>query len=612
MRSPLHTPFAAVFRNEVALNSKRVAPYAMAILFAGNALLWWGWGPAGGRGWATNSDAFIAGVLPVFSFLTLPLFTALIMADPVISDFRIGIAALIFSKPVGRLQYLLGKFFGNLFVLVCCQSAFVITLFALQAFRRPGMIVQNAQAFAYLKHFVVFIVISHLALAAFYFTVGTLTRNSKIVYSLAISFYPLYIFYQSVLLKSLPLRWRSLLDPLLMNWGEKYTQGRSAEFVNQMAVAYDSNLIVNRALLSLTTVICLLLLYARFVITERPGNQEAFSVLNLSTTASEVYYDTESLNETMQGPCSVKAEPSDAFTNIASLVHLPAVNRANAGFYAYVSKLGGGLNLEFRLLLKERSLVVIAPLAVLLAFISLPFQSAFSADGYSGAYATHTANGMLLFLLGVIVFYSGEAMHRDRDLRVEPVLWTTPVSSSVLLLSKVIITISLTTALLGLAGVTAIGTQLLTAETPVELSAYIITYAVILFPTIVFVAAASLALNVFLRDKYLAYAVCIAIGAVAFYVYNLGHYHWLYNPALYQLWSYSDLTGARDAGWRILTHRIYCLSFSCLLLALAHLGFPRKSGNGLRNNGRISSKGWSILIILVSATVAVVTGLMIK
>ena len=76
MRSPAQTSFGAIFQNEVLLNSKRVAPYAMAILFAGNALLWWGWGPAAGRGWATNSDFFIAGVFPIYSFMTLPLFTA--------------------------------------------------------------------------------------------------------------------------------------------------------------------------------------------------------------------------------------------------------------------------------------------------------------------------------------------------------------------------------------------------------------------------------------------------------------------------------------------------------------------------------------------------------
>src|SRR5262245_8027939 len=209
--------FSAIVYNEVLLNSKRVAPYVMAILCGGNALLWWGLGPATGRGWATNSDFFIAGVLPPYSFMTLPLFTALIMADPVIRDFRAGIDPLLFSKPISRSEYLLGKFFGNFFTLACCQSAFVLTLFILQWVPKQGMVVQEAKFFLYPKHFLFFVVISHLVLGAFYFTVGTLTRNAKIVYGLGVAFYPVYISYQIFLLKGLPSRWRTILDPLLMN-----------------------------------------------------------------------------------------------------------------------------------------------------------------------------------------------------------------------------------------------------------------------------------------------------------------------------------------------------------------------------------------------------------
>ena len=189
--------FAAVAYNELLLNSKRVAPYVMAMLCAGNALLWWGWGPAISRGWSTNSDYFIAGILPGFSFMTLPLFTAVIMTDPVIRDFRAGIDPLIFSKPVSRAEYLLGKFCGSFFTLTCCQSAFVVMLFVLQAVPKKGMIVQEAKFFLYPKHFVVFVVISHLFLGAFYFTVGTLTRNAKLVYGLGVAFYPVYITYQT-------------------------------------------------------------------------------------------------------------------------------------------------------------------------------------------------------------------------------------------------------------------------------------------------------------------------------------------------------------------------------------------------------------------------------
>jgi hypothetical protein len=54
MNNPFQTPFAAVFANEVLLNAKRVAPYVLMVLFASNAVLWWGWGPAVARGWATD------------------------------------------------------------------------------------------------------------------------------------------------------------------------------------------------------------------------------------------------------------------------------------------------------------------------------------------------------------------------------------------------------------------------------------------------------------------------------------------------------------------------------------------------------------------------------
>src|ERR1041385_2214676 len=208
--------FAAVAYNEVLLNSKRPAPYIVAALCAGNALLWWGWGPASSRGVATNSDAFIAGRLPPYSFLFLPLYTALIMADPAIRDVRTDILPLIFSKPISRAEYLLGKFSGNFLVLACCQSAFVLMLFVLQWIPKRGMIVQQTKFFAYLKHFVVFVVISHLVLAAVCFTVGTLTRNAKIVYGLGIAFYPLYIAYQTIFLSTLPWRWKLALDPLVM------------------------------------------------------------------------------------------------------------------------------------------------------------------------------------------------------------------------------------------------------------------------------------------------------------------------------------------------------------------------------------------------------------
>lgn len=573
MRNPVSTRFAAIFSAEVLLNSKRVAPYAMAILFGGNALLWWGWGPATGRGWATNSDSFIAGVLPVYSFLTLPLFTALIMADPVIRDFRTGIDPLIFSKPVSRAEYLLGKFFGNFFVLVCCQAAFVLTLFVLQAFRKPGMIVQDVKVFPYLKHFLVFVVLSHLVLAAFYFTVGTLTRNAKIVYGLGVSFYPLYITYQTVLLKSLPSRWRGVLDPLLMNWGNKSSKGLSAEWVNQLIIAYDSDLIVNRGFMLLCAAICLTILYYRFTIAERPGSVEKFSTLNLSTAAERVYYDLDSFQETRGDQFRKLDSPEKEMLRV---IPLPEVARANEGIRANLNKLIAVVGVEFQLLLSERSLVVIMPLAIVLSTLDVAFWSVAPEPSFSASYAGNTAKSLLLFLLGITIFYTGEAMHRDRDLRVEPLLWSQAGPNYVLLLSKFLATLLLTFSLMLLVGVITITLQILKHNGPVELAAYMRIYGLILIPNAIFLAAAALALNVLLRDRYLTYAAAIGTCAGLFYLYSQGHNGWLYNPLLFQLWTYPDLFGGKDYA-QILQHRIYILTLAAIFIGLAHLLYPRNS-----------------------------------
>ena len=601
MINPFQTRLAAIFQNEVRLNSKRLAPYFMALLCAGNALLWWGWGPATGHGWAVNADFFIAGALPVYSFLTLPLFTALFMADPVIRDFRAGIDPLIFSKPISRGDYLLGKFLGNFFVLACCQSAFVLTWFVLQAVRKQGVITQDWKLFPYLKHFLVFVVISHLGLAAFYFAVGVLTRNAKIVYGLGVGFYPLYMAYQTVLLSSLPWRWKLALDPLVMNRGGKF-HAISAEVMNHLRVVYETDLIVNRAVMILITAICLTIVYLRFTIAERPRKVEEFSVLNLSAGAAGFYYD----------PPSTEPAFGDQFQKPDSRekVLVPTVSRTTDGVRANLKQLFAAVGVEFRLLLSEHSLVVIMPLAIFLSVLEVAFYNISPDVSHSAAYATNTAKLLLLFLLGMTVFYTGEAMHRDREVRIEPVLWAAPAPNNVLLLSKFLTTVLLTLSLITLVGLLASLIQLFRGQTPVEISAYLITYSVVLLPTIVFITAASIGLNVLLREKYFAYAVSIAIAVGLLYLYNLGHNHGLYNPALYRLWTYADLIGAGSG--RILTQRIYWLALSCLCLALAHLGFRRKSAKGFRNHRRLGSTGWALVVTVVSLVVAVFTGSMIK
>jgi hypothetical protein len=286
---------------------------------------------------------------------------------------------------------------------------------------------------------------------------------------------------------------------------------------------------------------------------------------------------------------------------------LPQVEFVNEGWRVAVAQFAAALGVEFRLLRAERSMVVVAPLVVLVCALELAAFGVKPEVSYSATYAARTADALLLFLFGVAVFYAGEAMHRDRELRVEPVLWSTPAPDFAFLLPKFAATLLLSLSLVALVAAAACVVQLSKGHAPLEPLAYLKTYAVILLPSVVFMCAASVALNVLLRDKYLAYAVSLAAGGTVYYLASQGQGGWLYNPVLYNLWTPADLSGGGRLA-RILAHRGYCLALSSFLLSLAFLFFGRKSAGGLKSRRRLGGRGLALLLAAASVLAAVAAG----
>src|SRR5688572_27690223 len=565
LRNPFKTSFAAVFRTEVLLNSKRAAPYVLFILFTANSVFWFGWSAAATFGWQVNSEYNIVRNLAGLSWvLGLPIFNAVIMGDAVTRDFRLGVDPLLFSKPVGRASYLLGKFFGNFFVLVCCQSAFVVAMFVLQFVPFSGLSLREPHVWLFFKPFFFFVVVSHLLLAAIYFTAGTLMRNTKIVYVVAVAFYPLYISWMVFVVTQLP-AWRVILDPIhplakpLPD--DKWTD---VAFVNQIVINYTTEMFVNRGIVIAIVLIILAALVSRFSITLRTRQSNEFQTLSLADPSENVYYRREVVSELP--PLSIALA---AKTHVA----LPSTSLMNEGFRATTRKLWAALSIEWRVLRSERTLIVFIPLTALLSFLALPFSTG-AQESASYAFAASAANGLLLFLLGVICFYTGEAMVRDRELRVEPLLWSTSASDAVLLFSKMSATLGLALFLVLIGIVTTILTQLLRGQTPIDIWAYLAIYTLILIPGLMFMTAACTALTTLLREKYLAYVVVIALSGGLLYLYRTGHNHWLYNPTFYGLWSPANLQDSTNL-MRLVALRGYTVGLALPFVLIAHLLFTR-------------------------------------
>ena len=294
----------------------------------------------------------------------------------------------------------------------------------------------------------------------------------------------------------------------------------------------------------------------------------------------------------------------------AARVRVPRVRLSEGGLRAGVGQFAAALATEFRLLGVERSLVIVVPAAMLLSLVSLAeFGVAVGVASYSAAYAARAADTLLLFLFAAAVFYTGEAMHRDRELRVEPLLWSAPAPDSALLLSKFTATLLLSLVLVALVCLSVAALQLFKGHGPVEVGPYLKVVGVILLPGVAFMVAAAAALNVLLREKHLAYVAALAACGALIYSLNLGFTNALYNPVLYQLWTPADLAAAPTP--RLLAHRLYTLALASHCLALAHLFFGRKLSGVFWRRGRLRSLVWSLLAAAITAAAAVAAGVIV-
>ena len=532
--------YGAVLRAEVLRNARRPAPYVMALLFIGNAVLWWFAGPANVRGWVTDSDFYLARLFTGFSFMTLPICTAIIMGDPVLRDFTERVDPLLFSKPLRRAAYVLGKFSGTFLVLMLCHATFALAIVGFALVKHTGR-VDPVRLIDYARHFLFFVVATNVAVAAMHFTVGTLTRSSKAVYALAVCTYPLYIAYQLQLV-SLPPRWRVALDPFLMNWSGEIARGRSADWLNALIVSYDGTLIANRAVMIVFAALLLTLACLAFDPTREPA----------------------------VSPRAARAPSFGRADAVEWGLLLPSALRAR------FDGLMASVVVETRLMLAERSVIVLLPVGVAATVLG-PMVYGVRRNGVSqsAAYAFETSSTLLLVLVGFVVFYVGEAMHRDRERRAEALVWATPVSNWTILLAKLLAVLALAMTLIVASGVAAVAVESLQTHALPRGGAYVKALLVIDAPTAALAASVTMMLNVLLRDKHAAYIAAAATALGLFYTYGAGHSHWSYNPALVGLWTAADLDAGGGRWFFLVAHRVYTIAWAAVCLAIAFRSFPR-------------------------------------
>lgn len=612
--------WASISAGEIRFNQRRLAPWVLIGLFGLNALLWTVSGQAAAYGRPVNSDYETARLCMGFVFITTPFFTALLMGDVILRDQQFGIDAVLLSKPIRSTEYILGKFLGNFIVLSACHVCFIFVSFVVQFVPISAIRVVPWHITPYLKHFFWLVLIPHFALAALCCTVGTLTRSVKFVYGLVTALYIAYITLQ-LSARNLPTRWLEAFDPLLVNWISNMARGRSQAQLGKLVVTYNLDVLVNRGVLITFGCLCLAFLLFRF---SRAGTGQitqkgiSFSHFFEQTTSTKInaVYEREVVIPPLSEHLGRRSVSSSSASWLTAGERGKQVLLRTGSCQTYLIQLLAAVGCEFRLLQSERSLLILVPVVLLLCGTHLEsFGNAFGAPFYpvSSVFATNSVQALVLVLSGITIFMTGEAFYRDDECNIKPVLWSLPVPNSILILSKFVSICLLSLGFTCLTALTAMFGQWLKHLAPVQIWPYFVIYTVILLPSIMTMVAIVLLLNALLRNKYAAHITGISLCIGLYYLLSRGKVNWLYNPVLYSMWAYSDMTGLEPYRRGLVLHRFYWLALSVASLGLAHLVFQRDFGKFLLNPARrLVHIRWPLSITIAALAVALLAGITIQ
>lgn len=526
----------------------------MAFASAGSTSLRIGAGPGGIGNVHLNAPGVIANQLGVLSMIAMLLVTVFI-AGAVLRDSETGMADLLYTAPLRKFDYLFGRFLAGF--TVCLAIFAVITLAMMAGSRLPSIDPQRLGAFAvwpYVWSFLVLVAPNLLFVAALLHLLAALTRSMTMVYVGVIAFIVLWGTAAALgtgtgTAGSLAL----LFDPFGVRVLARLTRYYSSAQLNTELPALNGLLLANRLLWTAAA----LAMFGATLVLFKPQRAGTGTRSRFARALAPAATAPAPLR-----PLLRVAPRFDGWTTAAQAWHL--------------------LRFEARGVMRS------LPFLVMLLLALANFIANRSIDGMRFDSAPYPLTRLMLadlagsinaVLVLVLLFYSGELVHRDRQLKIDGVTNATPLPAWAPLLAKAGALAAVVLAFLAAGVAVAIAMQLWQGGAPIAPLLYLkgtllnATYFILM-------GMGLLALQVLANNKYLGYLLGVALIA---YGSVLHVEHHLLDFAALPTLVYSDLNGYGHflTGWRWFALYWALAAAALLLLAQARQVRSLRGGAGI-------------------------------
>lgn len=532
-----------------------------------------------------NAPYAIAAFIGLSSLFYLFVVTSF-SANAVIRDDATGFGPIIKATSIGKRNYVLGRFVGGLLVALLGFFAVPIGMFfgSIMPWVDPETVGPHVLSY-YLWPYLILAIPNIILMCSLLFGLATITRSMLWSYVGVVIFFMGYLIVTSVL-GPLPEYRKALAlwEPLGFGALSEATRYWTAAEMNTKLLPLDGNMMFNRAFVLTLSVVLLALTYLRFSMEERGPSKRRLRKL---------------------------ARHQDSVNGEAPSVLALASATQRFGGSATRAMFMVRLRTEVMQVLRSPGLIVLLLLAVINAGGILYFSNTlYDTPTYplTANIITGVSDGFSLFVLIIAVFYAGELVWRERDVKIGEIIDSTPAANWVITIPKVM-AILLVLLLIHAAGmVTGLTYQAISGSTDFGIGRYFAWFILPATVEMLLIAVLAVFFQALSPNKYVGWGLFFVWFISRIFLRNMGYSNALYdyggNPAV----PLSDMNGSGGFEYGAWILRAYWLAFGVILLTIAHLIWPRGTDTRWRSRLKRVRHGLrgAPLALMATALVAMV------
>jgi len=518
-----------------------------------------------------NAPFVVVQILSIMSLIGVFVTTA-IVANVVNRDFELGTHELFFSTPLKKADYLGGRFFGALAIAFCmfipvAASIWVGSLMPWLEPERIGSFLFEPYVFSML----VMVLPNLFVMSAIFFSAAALTRSTMYTYVCVVAFFVLYGVSQSLLGSLDNLTFASLADPFGLAAFFVETRYWTVFEKNTLTPGVMGPILVNRLLWIAIGGLILWATIGRF---------------RLSVAA----------RKTRKAKAHREGTSDELVTHIGS-GELPDLSSPRVfGFGPELRQYFLQARIEIVSTLRSAPFIILLLIGILnIIGNSTALDQLFDVSIWpvTNAMIRVISGSFFFYTFVILVFFGGELVWKERQLKLNEVYDALPVPNWVLWASKMTALAAVILVLQVVAMLTTIGIQLAYGYTNFEIPVYV--QGLIFDAGIAFILMGVLSFffQTLGTNKYLGFLLMTIFFVSLLALPRMDYEHVLYRFAQVPSNPYSDMNGYGHFMQGMIWGYAYWSAVAVLLIVAVHLFWVRGTETAFRVRGRLAKRRFS-------------------